>query len=90
DVDDDAIVLAGAVLLRKGVTVPPGQSGTSTDRTLDNFDLSDFWTSDDGAQYLVQGDLSGSTSSDDVVIVNGAVVLQEGFAVPGLSLRKRA
>ncbi|MEM8710289.1 MAG: hypothetical protein AAGG01_05015 [Planctomycetota bacterium] len=83
DVDDDAIVLAGAVLLRKGVTVPPGQSGTSTDRTLDNFDLSDFWASDNGAQYLVQGDLSGSTSSDDVVIVNGAVVLQEGFAVPG-------
>ncbi|MFT5732311.1 MAG: hypothetical protein ACJA2W_001080 [Planctomycetota bacterium] len=81
DVDDDAIVLGGQVLLRKGVSAPTGQAGGSS-RSMDNFDLGDFWTSGDGLQWLVQGDLEGSGASDDVVIVNGAVVLQEGSPVP--------
>ncbi len=81
DVDDDALVLDGNVLLRMGVTAPTGQiSGNG--EFIESFDLSDFWVSGDGSRWLVQGDLEGSTSLDDVVIVNGAVVLQEGFILP--------
>ena len=84
DVDDDALVLAGEVLLRMGTTAPAGQfSGNS--EFIQSFDLSDFWASGNGQRWLVQGDLEGSTSSDDVVIVNGSVVLQEGFLVPNTS-----
>lgn len=81
DVDDDAIVLGSQVLLRKGVTAPTGQA-TGTPQFMENFDLGDFWTSGSGLQWLVQGDLEGPTSTDDVVIVNGAVVIQEGFPLP--------
>ncbi len=81
DVDDDVIVLAGQVLMRKGITAPLGQLSGGT-ATMQNFDLGDFWTSSDGQHWLVQGDLDGSTSSDDVVVVDGAVVLQEGYPVP--------
>lgn len=81
DVDDDALVLGSQVLMRKGVTAPTGQLSGGTE-FIESFDLGDFWTSGSGLQWLVQGDLLGSTSSDDVVIVNGAVVLQEGFPVP--------
>ncbi|QDV06137.1 hypothetical protein Poly30_16420 [Planctomycetes bacterium Poly30] len=81
DVDDDALVLGQQVLMRKGVTAPTGQlSGGS--EFIESFDLGDFWTSGSGLRWLVQGDLEGPTSSDDVVIVNGAVVLQEGYPVP--------
>ncbi len=81
DVDDDALVLAGSVLLRMGQSVPSGQFSGNGD-FIESFDLSDFWASASGQSWLVQGDLEGSTSSDDVVIVNGSVVLQEGFLLP--------
>lgn len=81
DVDDDALVLNGQVLLRMGVTVPSNQLAGNGE-FMESFDLGDFWTSGDGQQWLVQGDLEGSSSSDDVVLVNGAVVIQEGSHLP--------
>lgn len=82
DVDDDSLVLDSEVLLRMGVTIPGAQLAGNGE-AIESFDLSDFWVSGDGMNWVVQGDLEGSTSADDVVIVNGDVVLQEGSVLPG-------
>lgn len=79
--EDDLIVLGAQVLLREGVSVPDGQAGAP--EAVENFDLSDFWAAADGSRWLVQGDLLGPTASDDVVIVDGRVVVQEGVPLPG-------
>ena len=77
---DEVLFLGSTLLAREGVTVPSGQLGAET---WENFDVDDFWVSADGAHWLVQGDLSGATTTDDVVVVDGAVVIQEGVVLPG-------
>jgi hypothetical protein len=77
----DEVLMLGATLLgREGVTVPTGQLGSET---WENFDLDDYWISADGAHWLAQGDLSGVTTGDDVVVVDGGVVVQESVVLPG-------
>lgn len=78
---DDVLVLGSGVLLQEGLSFPVGQAGAQT--AMENFDLGDYWASGDGSTWLVQGDLDGPTGRDDVVIVGGAVVLQEGQPIPG-------
>jgi len=81
--DDNVIMLGTTVLIQKGVTVPTGQAGGGT-FAWEDFDFEDFWTSADGVHYLLQGDLnSGEFLLDDIVVVDGAVVLQEGSPIPG-------
>jgi hypothetical protein len=78
--EDEILVLGSTVLAQEGVTVPTAQL---EGEFWENFDLDDFWVSTDGSSWLVQGDLTGSTTTDDVVVVNGAVVVQEGVILPG-------
>jgi len=81
--NDEVIILGATILAQEGLTTPSGQSGGATD-AWDNFDTGDFWTSADGSSWLLQGDLTtADTTQDDVVVVDGAVVLQEGVVVPG-------
>ena len=75
--EDEAMILGGTVLLQEGITVPSGQIGAEP---VGNFDISDFWAAEDGSSWLVQGDLIGPTATDDVVIVDGTVVVQEGVS----------
>ena len=77
---DQLLVFGGNLLMQQGVTVPAGQVGAEF---VENFDLSLFFVSSDGLHWLVQGDLTGSTSTDDVLIVDGNVVLQEDSVIPG-------
>jgi len=77
---DDFLILNSAVLAQEGVTAPGNQTGGASE-TWDNFDTEDFRTDATGANWLAQGDLSGDTSSDDVLVVNGDVVLQEGSPI---------
>ncbi len=78
---DNEILVQGSTLLgREGITVPGGQVGSEP---WDNFDLSDIWMSADGLHWLAQGDLTGATATDDVVVVDGAVVIQEGVILAG-------
>ncbi len=51
--------------------------------TWDSFDLGDFSATPDGLHYFVQGDHEGSTASDDVLVVDDVVVMQEGVFLPG-------
>jgi len=78
--EDEILVLGDALLAQEGKTVPSGQVGSEF---WENFDLADYWISNDGSRWLAQGDLTGSTSTDDVVVVDGAVVIQEGSVLPG-------
>ncbi len=80
--DDDVCLLNGVVVAQRGVTVPAGQAGGTTDR-WENFDLDDFYVNTDGTQILIQGDTDGATTDDDVLVLNGTVVLQENQVVPG-------
>lgn len=79
---DDILVLGNSLLAREGVTIPAGQLGTEF---WENFDLSDAWISADGSSWLAQGDLTGDTSTDDIVVVDGSVVVQEGVILAGTS-----
>ncbi|HTF90536.1 MAG TPA: hypothetical protein VK843_19115, partial [Planctomycetota bacterium] len=45
-----------------------------------------FYSSFDGAHWVAAGRIVGSTSTDDVLVIDGAVVLQEGAAVAGSPL----
>ncbi|GMU67198.1 MAG: hypothetical protein AMXMBFR36_34720 [Acidobacteriota bacterium] len=78
---EDELVIANDILVaQEGVTVPTGQTGAEF---WENFDIDDLWVDAAGMSFLVQGDLAGATTADDVVVVDGGVVVQEGVILPG-------
>ena len=72
-----------AVRLQEGVSIPTGQAAGP--EAWDNFDAGDLWLDATGLNYLVQGDLEGDTTMDNIVALNNNVVLQEGVILPGSS-----
>ncbi len=52
----------------------------------DSFDSDDFSTTPDGAHWHAQGDTEASTSNDDILMVDGEVVIQENTLIPGSSV----
>jgi hypothetical protein len=82
--NDALVVLGGGLAVQKGVDIPTGQAGGGT-AAWEIFDADDAYVSPDGLVYLIQGDLTGATTSDDVLVMNGAVVIQEGTVLPGSS-----
>ena len=81
---DDVIVRPGGTSIQKTdkSQIPTGQAGGVT-FAWETFDTGDVYLSSDGTVLMIQGDLYGPTTTDDVLVVNGAVVLQEGSVVPG-------
>ncbi len=80
--DDNAIFIDSMPFIQRTVDAPTGQLGATTE-TWDNFDFEDFFIDATGTNYILQGDLSGDLAMDDVAVVNGVVVAQEGFPLPG-------
>ncbi len=81
-VDDNLVILKNNVLAQSNVTVPGGQAGGAVD-TWQNFDFGDLHVAADGS-YLLQGDTNNSDfNADDVVVVNGMVMIQEGSTLNG-------
>lgn len=80
---DEILELGGTLISQELVTIPANQALGATE-TSDNFDLEDYWVDPSGANVLWQGDLTGATTGDDVVVVNNTVVVQEGTQPPGL------
>lgn len=72
---DEAIVLGNTVIAQEG-----GAVNGSTE-LWDNFDGSDSRFNADGSRHIIQGDLTGNTASDDVVVVDGNIVIQEGSTI---------
>lgn len=80
--DDNAMFFGPTPFAQKGVDVPSGQLGGGMDPWGD-FDTSDLYVNATGSSYILQGDLSVGTTNDDLVVVDGVVVVQEGFPLPG-------
>ena len=79
---DDFLMLADTVIAQSGVTIPTGQAGDAM-APWDLMDFEDFYMNADGTSSIAQGDLTGDTTLDDVVVVDGAVVIQEGVIIAG-------
>ncbi|MCY3003401.1 MAG: hypothetical protein NTV21_16525 [Planctomycetota bacterium] len=81
--NNDEIFVSGANLLYlEDTTVPTGQLSGLSD-AWDNLFFEDAWVSADGLHVVMKGDLLSATTIDDVIVYDGAVVLQEGFVIPG-------
>ncbi len=82
--DSDTLLIRGSsVLVREQTTIPAGQAAGGT-QGWDFFEFDGFYHSYDGLNYLIFGDLEGDTATDGVVVVNGNVVIQEGYPIPPL------
>lgn len=81
---DDFLIYGANVLAQEGVTIPTGQLGGANE-AWDLFDTYDFYVSADGNNWLAQGDLTGATTSDDVLVYNNNVVIQEDGLLPGFA-----
>jgi hypothetical protein len=77
---NDFLIFNNAVLAQEGTTSPNG-----TTETWDGFDTQDFYVNGDGTAWLAQGDLTGDTTRDDVLVWNSDIVIQEGSAFGGMS-----
>lgn len=80
---DDFLIAGNTVVAQAGVTIPSNQAGGATE-TWELFDFDDYYANSAG-QYIALGDLTGATTGDDVVVVNGRVELQEDSLAPGQS-----
>lgn len=80
---NDALVVLGNAAFQKNATIPAGQAGGGT-LAWEVFDASGVNVSADGSLVLVQGDLTG-TANDDILTLNGTVVVQEGTILPGFA-----
>lgn len=80
--EDKLVILGSELLLQSGVSVPPGQS-PDAGPAFEKLKASDLWVSEDGEHWLVRADLAGNSGFDDVVIVDGEVVVQERTTLPG-------
>lgn len=55
-------------------------------RQWTTIDANSFYTSPDGLRWVALGEIAtGSTTNNDVLVVNGATVLQESLAIPSTS-----
>jgi hypothetical protein len=81
---DDFVFLGTTVVAQGGVTAPAGQAGGASE-TWGLFDTQDCYVSADGLHSMIQGDLTGATSGDDVLVVDGQVVIQEDSAFGALT-----
>lgn len=79
--EDECLLAANGAnaVAQEGIDTPLGGFAP-----WENFDTDRFWTDALGNNWLAQGDLAGSTN-DDVLVVNGIVILQEGGTIPGLT-----
>jgi hypothetical protein len=69
-----------ASVVQSGVLVPPGQS-IAPSVPLNDIELG-YGVSDDGTKYIARGIL-GRAAPNVAVVVNGAIALEQGQALPG-------
>lgn len=78
--EDEILVFDGALLSQEGVTAPTGQIGTEF---WQNFN--EFYVSYSGNHRFVLGELTGDDQTDEVAVLDGMVVVQEGTILPNSS-----
>jgi len=82
----NALILGPNVVANTDNTsfIPSGQAGGAME-TWDNFDTGNYFASFDGNHWMAQGDLNGDFNSDDVLVVDNNVVIQEASTLSGFS-----
>lgn len=80
---DEIAEIGNTLIFQENVTLPGGQMAGTLTELAENIDFEDMWVDPNGATILWLGDLTGPTTTDDVVVVNNTVVLQEGVVIPG-------
>jgi uncharacterized repeat protein (TIGR01451 family) len=70
---------------REGIDAPTGSLGGETYLTFDTgaTDGLGYWRNAAGNRYCLRGTISAGTANDVVLVVDGAVVAQEGVVLPG-------
>ncbi len=81
--DDEIAELGATLFFRENTITPGGQMAGTLTELAENIDPEDNFVDPAGTTLLWQGDLTGPTTTDDVVVVNNMVVLQEGVVIPG-------
>ena len=79
--ENNAVFDAGVVVAREGITIPGGQLTGATD-PWSGFDVDGYFAA--GGVTLLRGDTVGATTSDDVLVRDGVVELQEAGTVATL------
>ncbi|MEM6572099.1 MAG: hypothetical protein AAF957_27030 [Planctomycetota bacterium] len=79
---DDVVAIGQTLLVQQGVTAPAGQLGGAL-RPIATVQERRFGVSPDGSRWFVLANLEGDPGSDEVLVVDGAVALQEGAPAPG-------
>jgi hypothetical protein len=83
DAQDDFIVL-GPTVIQYNVSTVAGSGG----RTFDNLgNALDVRSGADTTSWMVSVDMSGATTDDEAVLVDGAIVVREGGTLGGLGVR---
>jgi hypothetical protein len=75
---DGILVFGNDILAQQNGAIPPGQVGNQAMQNFHRF----FFISAGGNHWMVKGDLTGDQSMDDVAVVDGTVVVQEGVILP--------
>ena len=86
--DNNALVLSGSGLLVDGTLVRegsavPAAAGGLVGENWDNFDQLGV---NEAGSYFFTGDTDGATATDEIVVVDGSIVLREGDTVDGETL----
>ncbi|MDP1661925.1 MAG: GC-type dockerin domain-anchored protein [Phycisphaerales bacterium] len=71
-----------SIVAQTDLTAPTGQL-VAPDQTIDNLSAGRYETDPSGAHSIYGADLNGPTATDLVVVVDGAVVAQEGQILAG-------
>ncbi|MEO0649393.1 MAG: hypothetical protein AAFZ65_01795 [Planctomycetota bacterium] len=78
---DELFVFGSQVLIQTEVSTPIGQAGGAAE-AVETIDSNDVFVQANGLSWIAQGDLTGSAFSDDVVVLDDRVVVQEQSPVP--------
>jgi hypothetical protein len=83
---DSAFMNNGNLLVAEvNVSIPTGQSPASGNAQWADIDSGEFYTSADGLHWIALGEVGVNTAADKVVVVDNAVVIQEGSVIAGSS-----
>ena len=84
-IGDEFSLLPSGGIVREGFDIPAGQAGGGTFR-WENFTVGETYVNDSGSVMLVLGDTDNPATADDQILaVNGVVVLQENQIIAGSS-----
>ncbi len=83
--EDTALMFDGMIVGREGIDAPTGQIADPAE-AYRSFTTRAYYRSADGANWIASVQLHGDTAQDRAAVVNGAVVAQEGVALPGFAV----